>query len=295
MSFDLASRLASRRAEDLYRQRPLLESAQGPDVVVDGQPLLAFCSNDYLGLANHPEVIAALRAGAERWGVGGGASHLVVGHSGPHHELEAGPRRIHRAAPCAAVLHRLHGQSRRGDRAGRQGRHGAGGPPQPRFAAGCRIALRRAFLALPAQRPGKPRRAPGQGRGQYPGGHRRGLQHGRQSRRPAGPGRRRAGPRRLADGRRRAWLRPAGRQRRRDRRTFRPRPGAGAGADRHPRQGFRYRRRLRSGQRGTDRDPDSVRPALHLHHQPAASGGLRHPEEPGCCAAKAGGGNTWRR
>lgn len=88
MSFDLASRLASRRAEDLYRQRPLLESAQGPDVVVDGQPLLAFCSNDYLGLANHPEVIAALRAGAERWGVGGGASHLVVGHSGPHHELE---------------------------------------------------------------------------------------------------------------------------------------------------------------------------------------------------------------
>ncbi|MFV9531763.1 8-amino-7-oxononanoate synthase [Pseudomonas aeruginosa] len=88
MSFDLASRLASRRAEDLYRQLPLLESAQGPDVVVDGQPLLAFCSNDYLGLANHPEVIAALRAGAERWGVGGGASHLVVGHSGPHHELE---------------------------------------------------------------------------------------------------------------------------------------------------------------------------------------------------------------
>ncbi|SQC52162.1 8-amino-7-oxononanoate synthase [Pseudomonas aeruginosa] len=88
MSFDLASRLASRRADDLYRQRPLLESAQGPDVVVDGQPLLAFCSNDYLGLANHPEVIAALRAGAERWGVGGGASHLVVGHSGPHHELE---------------------------------------------------------------------------------------------------------------------------------------------------------------------------------------------------------------
>ncbi|MCR3764174.1 8-amino-7-oxononanoate synthase, partial [Pseudomonas aeruginosa] len=41
MSFDLASRLAARRAEDLYRQRPLLQSAQGPDVVVDGQPLLA--------------------------------------------------------------------------------------------------------------------------------------------------------------------------------------------------------------------------------------------------------------
>lgn len=88
MSFDLASRLAARQAEQLYRRRPLLESPQGPDVVVDGQRLLAFCSNDYLGLASHPEVIAAWRAGAERWGVGGGASHLVIGHSSPHHELE---------------------------------------------------------------------------------------------------------------------------------------------------------------------------------------------------------------
>ena len=88
MAFDLAARLAERRAADLYRQRPLLESPQGPAVVVDGQPLLAFCSNDYLGLANHPEVVAAWRAGAERWGVGGGASHLVIGHSTPHHDVE---------------------------------------------------------------------------------------------------------------------------------------------------------------------------------------------------------------
>ncbi|AFO48038.1 MULTISPECIES: 8-amino-7-oxononanoate synthase [Pseudomonas] len=88
MAFDLAARLAERRAADLYRHRPLLESPQGPEVVVDGQRLLAFCSNDYLGLANHPEVIAAWQAGAERWGVGGGASHLVVGHSTPHHQVE---------------------------------------------------------------------------------------------------------------------------------------------------------------------------------------------------------------
>jgi 8-amino-7-oxononanoate synthase len=88
MSFDLGARLAARRAEYLYRQRPLLQSPQGPQVVVDGQSLLAFCNNDYLGLANHPEIIAAWQAGAERWGVGGGASHLVIGHSTPHHELE---------------------------------------------------------------------------------------------------------------------------------------------------------------------------------------------------------------
>ncbi|WP_295516943.1 8-amino-7-oxononanoate synthase [uncultured Pseudomonas sp.] len=88
MAFDLAARLAQRHAEHLYRRRPLLEAPQGPEVVVDGEALLAFCSNDYLGLANHPQVIAALRAGAERWGVGGGASHLVIGHSGPHHQVE---------------------------------------------------------------------------------------------------------------------------------------------------------------------------------------------------------------
>ncbi|PAU89816.1 8-amino-7-oxononanoate synthase [Pseudomonas sp. WN033] len=88
MPFDLSSRLAERHAAHLYRQRPLLESPQGVRVVVDGQPLLAFCNNDYLGLANHPAVIEAFAEGARQWGVGGGASHLVVGHSSPHHALE---------------------------------------------------------------------------------------------------------------------------------------------------------------------------------------------------------------
>ena len=88
MSFDLAARLAERQAADLFRSRPLLQTPQGPQVRADDQELLAFCSNDYLGLANHPEVIRALQQGAEQWGVGGGASHLVIGHSTPHHELE---------------------------------------------------------------------------------------------------------------------------------------------------------------------------------------------------------------
>ncbi|RRV04801.1 8-amino-7-oxononanoate synthase [Pseudomonas sp. v388] len=88
MSFDLRARLDARRDAQLYRQRPLLQSPQGPHVVVDGKPLLAFCNNDYLGLASHPDVIGAWQAGAERWGVGGGASHLVIGHSTAHHELE---------------------------------------------------------------------------------------------------------------------------------------------------------------------------------------------------------------
>ncbi|WP_413043019.1 8-amino-7-oxononanoate synthase [Pseudomonas sp. YJ42] len=88
MPFDLQSRLVERRAAHLYRRRPLLDTPQQPEVTVDGEALLAFCSNDYLGLASHPEVIRALQQGAERWGVGGGASHLVMGHSTPHHQLE---------------------------------------------------------------------------------------------------------------------------------------------------------------------------------------------------------------
>src|SRR5690606_10353279 len=84
----LSSRLAERRAAHLYRQRPLLTSPQDVHISVDGQPLLAFCSNDYLGLANHPEIAEAMVEGVRRWGVGGGASHLVIGHSEAHHQLE---------------------------------------------------------------------------------------------------------------------------------------------------------------------------------------------------------------
>lgn len=55
---------------------------------VDGRELLAFCSNDYLGLANHPDIVSALQTGAARWGVGSGAAHLVNGHFEPHDALE---------------------------------------------------------------------------------------------------------------------------------------------------------------------------------------------------------------
>ncbi len=89
MSFDqLQAALDQRKRDALYRQRRVLDSAQGPEVQVDGKRYLAFCSNDYLGLANHPDVVRALREGALRYGVGGGASHLVNGHGRAHHALE---------------------------------------------------------------------------------------------------------------------------------------------------------------------------------------------------------------
>lgn len=85
---ELRPRLDALKAQSLYRRRRLQDSPQQPQARVDGRPMLSFCGNDYLGLANHPEVIAALRDGAERWGVGSGAAHLVNGHSRAHQALE---------------------------------------------------------------------------------------------------------------------------------------------------------------------------------------------------------------
>ncbi|MDP2784501.1 MAG: 8-amino-7-oxononanoate synthase [Sulfurimicrobium sp.] len=80
--------LQQREADGLLRRRRTLESPQGARVRVDGEEVLSFCSNDYLGLANHPALIQAACAGAQHFGVGAGASHLVTGHSAAHQELE---------------------------------------------------------------------------------------------------------------------------------------------------------------------------------------------------------------
>jgi 8-amino-7-oxononanoate synthase len=84
----LQTELTERAALGLLRTRRTLDTPQSPHIVVDGKPYLAFCSNDYLGLANHPQLIAALQQGAQQWGVGAGAAHLVSGHFAPHHQLE---------------------------------------------------------------------------------------------------------------------------------------------------------------------------------------------------------------
>lgn len=76
-------------ARGLRRHLRRIDSAQGAHVIIDGRRLLCFCSNNYLGLANHPRVLAAARDALDRWGWGAGASRLVSGHMGPHAELEA--------------------------------------------------------------------------------------------------------------------------------------------------------------------------------------------------------------
>jgi len=84
----LTAGLQQRRQDSLYRQRRLLEGRGGIAAMHQGRELLLFCSNDYLGLANHPKVVEAMREAALQYGVGAGAAHLVTGHRGPHHRLE---------------------------------------------------------------------------------------------------------------------------------------------------------------------------------------------------------------
>jgi 8-amino-7-oxononanoate synthase len=88
LNLKLQKMLARRQADGLYRRCEVLDSPQGVEVVIDGRRYVNFSSNDYLGLANHPDVIKAFREAAAKWGVGSGAAHLVSGHLAPHHALE---------------------------------------------------------------------------------------------------------------------------------------------------------------------------------------------------------------
>jgi 8-amino-7-oxononanoate synthase len=85
---NLQSALQQRQSAGLYRQRQIVEGTQSVQLKVDGESLLSFCSNDYLGLANDPRLIKAWQTAAEKFGVGAGASHLVTGHHQAHHDLE---------------------------------------------------------------------------------------------------------------------------------------------------------------------------------------------------------------
>ena len=85
---DFGAWLRDRHAKGLYRQRRILQSPQGVEIRLDDRPMLAFCSNDYLGLANHPELVGLAASESHRLGIGGGASHLICGHHEEHHLLE---------------------------------------------------------------------------------------------------------------------------------------------------------------------------------------------------------------
>jgi 8-amino-7-oxononanoate synthase len=86
---DVAERLEELRERGLYRRLRLVSGAQGPSVLLDGRPVLLLCSNNYLGLADHPRVRGAAAEAAMRWGAGTGASRLISGNMEPHRQLES--------------------------------------------------------------------------------------------------------------------------------------------------------------------------------------------------------------
>jgi 8-amino-7-oxononanoate synthase len=108
---DLSLQLDELARAGLARGRRVVESADGPYLTVEGRRYLAFCSNDYLGLAHHPALVEAACRGAERYGVGAGASALISGHTAAHEALEARlarfvrlPRALHFGAGYLANL-----------------------------------------------------------------------------------------------------------------------------------------------------------------------------------------------
>jgi 8-amino-7-oxononanoate synthase len=86
---DVSERLEELRDRGLYRQLRLIEGAQGPTVTLDGRPVLLLCSNNYLGLADRPQVREAAAEAALRWGAGAGASRLISGTMDPHQAVES--------------------------------------------------------------------------------------------------------------------------------------------------------------------------------------------------------------
>jgi len=87
-NWGLTGDLNTLKQQQLYRSRDVVESAQGATLRIDGKVFNNFSSNDYLGLANHPDVIAAFQQSAAEYGVGSGSAHLICGHSSEHHALE---------------------------------------------------------------------------------------------------------------------------------------------------------------------------------------------------------------
>ena len=97
---DIEERLEEISEMGLYRRMRLISGPQGPRVLLDGRPVLLLCSNNYLGLADHPRVRESAADAAMRWGVGAGASRLVSGNMTVHRRLEERIAEFKGASAC---------------------------------------------------------------------------------------------------------------------------------------------------------------------------------------------------
>src|SRR2546425_12323115 len=100
MTGDIAERLAELERLGRNRRLRLVSGPQGPTVLLDGRPVLLLCSNNYLGLADHPRVREAAAEAAMRWGAGAGASRLISGTMTVHRRLEERLAEFKRSAAC---------------------------------------------------------------------------------------------------------------------------------------------------------------------------------------------------
>ncbi|PCI68472.1 MAG: 8-amino-7-oxononanoate synthase [Piscirickettsiaceae bacterium] len=87
-NWGLDAQLTGIKQQHLYRARQTVGSPQGTVLTIAGQQLVNFSSNDYLGLANHPDVVKAFQRASDEYGVGSGSAHLICGHSAEHQALE---------------------------------------------------------------------------------------------------------------------------------------------------------------------------------------------------------------
>src|SRR3989440_4221640 len=165
---EIAEQLADLRERGLYRKLRLISGPQGPRVLLDGKPVLLLCSNNYLGLADHPRVREAAADAAMRWGAGAGASRLVSGNMTIHRRLEERVAEFKRSEACLlfgsgylANTGIVSALAREGDVVFSDALNHAS------IVDGCR--LRRADLRLRPLRPGPPRvGAPRGGRARQP-------------------------------------------------------------------------------------------------------------------------------
>ena len=272
---EVRERLAELRRSGLHRRLRLIEGPQGPRVLLDGAEVLLLCSNNYLGLADHPSVRDAAGEAARRYGAGAGGSRLISGSMAPHRRLEQQPRRLQALPGGAAVRVRVPRQHRggRGPGRARPGRLLRRSQPRQHHRRLPPLASR--DLRLSPRRHRAPRLGAARGRGAgAPDRHRRGLLDGRR-RRPARravrareapplPARGRRGPRDRRPGPRRARL---GRRRRA---RARGRPDR-----RHARQGAGQLRRLRLRVARAGRAARQHRSPVHLLHRPTPAVGRR--------------------
>ena len=96
----LTQEISALKEKGRYRALRPMSTPQEAEIIIDGKKLINFSSNNYLGLANHPEVVEALSEYARKYGVGSGASRLINGHMEVHAELEEAVARFKGAEAC---------------------------------------------------------------------------------------------------------------------------------------------------------------------------------------------------